>query len=182
MTDIQWPTPASLEDDFTLTPRNEPRVMVYIECDTQNGQSASGVNVKHGAGFYLMYARDAEKARKRLVRDGSDAAAEEAARIVFDRALAAHVKSAVGSAVGAERDRLTEAAKASIATSVEAERHKILADKGRKPFGKFVVYHEPVAAPKTPESAAAQSTEALIAALTKALTLATSNGQKQGGR
>ena len=146
MTDIQWPTPASLAEAFTLTPRNEPRVMVYIECESQNGQSAAGVHVKNGAGFYLLYKSDADKVRKRLARHGSDAAAEESARLVFERELAAHTKKTVGSAQGAERDRLIEIAKASLATSIEAERHRILKDRGRKPFAKFVISPEAVAA------------------------------------
>jgi hypothetical protein len=188
MTDIQWPTPASLEETFTLTPRNEARAMVYIECESQNGQNAAGTYVKRGPGFYLLYASDIPKVRKRLARDGSDDGDEAAARKVYDRKLAEHVKKTVPSdAHGAERDRLMTIALATIGTSVEAERYEMLADKGRKPFAKFIVAPEDVAAPRTPESAAVQAHEGLVAAITKAILLASSGGagaakQQSGSR
>jgi hypothetical protein len=179
MTDIQWPEPGSIE--FSLTPRNEPRVMVYVECDSQNGQGCYGTHVKRGAHIYLMYRSDAEKARKRFARTAEDDADEKTARGIFERELAKHIAKSVGGASGAERDRLTDLAKASFAISVQGELHKIRGDgfRGLPPFRKFVVSPVEVDAPRTPESAAEQQSERLIAALTKAIGLV---GQKQGGR
>lgn len=167
MSDIQWPDPHSLP--FTLTPRNEERVMIAVDVEPQSTTVAEQFT-PHGLQFRIIYKSDLPKVQA-LVQDAACKARLAMARQMWDQEFTRHLKDCGGDEA---------MARASIGPSPESFYDSLPGGKGgRPPLLSLRVCPDPIAAPHTPEAAQEQSIERLARILGESMGRAQKNDQRK---
>lgn len=198
---IDWPSYQDIEwDPNTMNARygpstslkNEPRVMVRLDCNSYNGYSIpGGTRAVRGRQFMLVYKREIEKLKKEFPTESERALLEQAKRnfdVLLDGAIEAHGGSSL---IEADRIKARDVAALTIGTDVWGQYHRLANPDGKgsrnrayPPLDNLVIRDGDVPPPETPQGRAEQAhaaqTNAFTAALEKlAVMMAGNQNQKQ---